>query len=113
MYFRKFDYPATAIIYLELNKVMRILNLPVDDSIADGYNNASQKEKKKINSVINMLLAKFLNDKGSLGLLSAMDELSVQSSKNDLTLDKLKELMDWDDDTVRNLFGEGYHSANA
>jgi len=92
---------------------MRILNLPVDDSVADGYNNASQKEKKKINSVINVLLARFLSDKRNSSLLNAMDELSIQSSKNDLTMERLTELMEWDEDTVKNLFGEDYRSANA
>jgi uncharacterized protein YjgD (DUF1641 family) len=88
---------------------MRILTLPVDDSIADGYNSADPKEKIKINSAINLVLSKFLKKNKKTALFSVMDELSDDSVKNGLTIQKLAELMEWDEETIKNLFGEDYN----
>jgi len=88
---------------------MRILTLPVDDSIADTYNSAAPQEKSRINSLINMLLAKFLKEKENSSLFSVMKEMSDEAQKNGLTIEKLGELMDWDEETMKNLFGEDYN----
>lgn len=90
---------------------MRILTLPVDDYVADSYNNASQKEKKKINSAINLLLGKILQAEQNNALILAMDKLAVESSRTGLAVDKLAELMDWDEDIIKNLFGEEHRDA--
>jgi hypothetical protein len=87
---------------------MRILTLPVDDSIADGYNSAAPQEKTKINSAINVMLAKFLEKNQHVALFSVMDDLSKEATQNGLTIEKLGELMEWDEETMRNLFGEAY-----
>ena len=92
---------------------MRILTLPVDDSIADSYNSAPQQEKARINSAINMLLEKFLKKQQNTALFNIMDELSGESAQNGLTIERLGDLMEWDDDTMKNLFGEKYHNSNA
>jgi hypothetical protein len=88
---------------------MRILTLPVEDSIADGYNNAAPQEKTKINSAVNMPLAKFLKNEKNSALFNIMDELSGEAKKNGLTIEKLGELMDWDEETIKNLFGETHN----
>lgn len=85
---------------------MRIITLPVEDPIADGYNNAAPQQKTKINSAINMLLAKFLKKDQNAALFSVMNELSDEAAKNGLTIEKLGELMEWDQETIKNLFGE-------
>jgi len=85
---------------------MRTLNLPVDDSIADGYNSAAPQEKTKINSAVNMLLEKFLKKGQTTALFDVINELSDEAAKNDLTIEKLGELMGWDEETMKNLFGE-------
>jgi hypothetical protein len=85
---------------------MRILTLTVEDSIADGYNNAAPQEKTKINSAVNMLLAKFLKKEKNTALFNIMDELSDEALQNGLTIEKLGELMEWDEETIKNLFGE-------
>jgi hypothetical protein len=90
---------------------MRILTLPVDDSIADGYNNSAPIEKTKINSAVNMLLEKILKNKQDAALSNVMDALTDEASKNGLTVEKLGELMDWDEDTMKNLFGQDYRNA--
>ena len=94
---------------LKVIGIMRIITLPVDDPIADGYNNAAPQEKTKINSAVNMLLEKFLKKERNTALFNVMDELSDEATKNGLTAEKLGELMEWDDDTMKNLFGEGYN----
>jgi hypothetical protein len=93
---------------------MRILTLPVDDSIADSYNNAAPNEKSRINSLVNMLLAKFLKEKENSTLFGIMKEMSDEAKNNGLTIEKLGELMDWDKETIKNLFGEdAFSSTNA
>ncbi|MEO6631656.1 MAG: hypothetical protein ABIN13_08045 [Mucilaginibacter sp.] len=87
---------------------MRILTLPVDDSIADSYYNAAPQEKSRINTMVNMLLTKFLKEKENSSLFSVMKETSDEAEKNGLTISKLGELMEWDDETMKNLFGENY-----
>lgn len=83
---------------------MRILTLPVDDSIADGYYSATADKKEKINSMVNTVLSKFLTNDSSL--INLMNEMSADAQKNGLTVEKLGEIMDWDDETMKNLFGE-------
>lgn len=91
---------------------MRIITLPVDDPIADGYNSAAPREKTKINSAINLPLAKFLKKEQNLALFGVMDELSDEAAQSGLTIEKLGELMEWDDETMKNLFGEDYINAS-
>jgi hypothetical protein len=87
---------------------MRILTLPVDDFIADSYNNSDPQDKTKINSAINMLLEKFLKTRKNNELSDITEKLSNEASQNGLTIEKLGELMGWDNDTMKNLFGEAY-----
>lgn len=87
---------------------MKILALPVDDTIADGYNNAAPEYKAKINSAINLVLAKLLKPNRNSELFEIMEDLSDEAGRNGMTIKTLAELMEWDDDTVKNLFGEAY-----
>ena len=90
---------------------MRMLNLPVEDSIADVYNTASAREKNRINSAINLMLARFFKKDDKDALLQLMDEISEEALQNGLTIEKLGEIMEWDDETMKNLFGEKYTSS--
>ena len=85
---------------------MRILTLPVEDSVANSYNNTDPQEKKAINTAVNLLLEKILKEKQNTTLFNLMDELSDEAAKNGLTIEKLGELMEWDKDTMENLFGD-------
>jgi hypothetical protein len=85
---------------------MRIITLTVDDPIAEGYNNSDAQEKSKINSAVNLLLTRILKKEQNSELLDAMDKLSDDAVKNGLTIEKLGELMGWDEETMKNLFGE-------
>jgi len=73
---------------------MRILNLPVEDSIADVYNTASAREKNKINSAINLMLVRFFKKDDKEVLSRLMNEISDESLQNGLTIEKLSELME-------------------
>jgi len=87
---------------------MRTLILPVDDSIAESYDSAGPQEKIKINSSVNMLLERFLKKNSNEALFNVIDELSDEAASNGLTIEKLGELMEWDEETMKNLFGEAY-----
>lgn len=83
---------------------MRILTLPVDDLIANSYYNATSDKKEKINSLVNTVLSRLLADDSSL--ISSMNEMSAEAQRNGLTVEKLGEIMEWDGETIKNLFGE-------
>ncbi len=82
----------------------------MDDPIAVGYNNAAPKEKTKINSAVNLLLGKILKKEQNTALFTVMDEMSEEAANNGLTIEKLGELMEWDEETMKNLFGEDYNT---
>ena len=88
---------------------MKIIALTVDDPIAEGYNSAPPQEKSKINSAISLLLAKFLQKAQNTELFDTIEKLSDEAAKSNLTVEKLGELMDWDKETMKNLFGEEYN----
>jgi hypothetical protein len=88
--------------------IMRILTLPVDDAVASSYENSPTEEKTKINSVINTLLTKVFKKKQNDELFNLMDKMSGEAIANGLTVEKLGELMEWDEETMKNLFGEDY-----
>lgn len=85
---------------------MRILTLPVDDAVANSYENSPKEEKTKINSAINILLAKVFKKKQNKELFNFMDNISEEAASNELTIEQLGELMEWDEETIKNLFGE-------
>jgi hypothetical protein len=87
---------------------MRILTLPVDDDVANSYENSTKEEKTRINSVINTLLAKVFKKKQNDRLFNLMDNMSSEAAVNGLAVEKLGELMEWDEETLKNLFGEDY-----
>jgi hypothetical protein len=87
---------------------MRVLALPVDDSVAENYNSAEPQEKTVINTAVNLLLTNFLKKKQDADLFNIMDELGEEAAKNGLTVEKLGELMEWDDETMKNLFGDSH-----
>ena len=87
---------------------MKIIPFNVDDQVADAYNKATGKEKKKMNELVNSLLAEALRKNQLHLLFEAMDQVSAQAKASGLTGEKLAELMEWDEQTKINLFGESY-----
>jgi len=87
---------------------MRILTLSVDDAIANSYYNAPLQEKTKIQSVINLVLEKLLKQNRNAAYFKLMDEVSEEANANGLTPQKLGEIMQWDEETMKNLFGEEF-----
>jgi hypothetical protein len=86
---------------------MQILTLEVNDRVAEAYNRASGEEKKKMNKLIDTLLSEVVRKNQSLELSTLMDKISSEAAINGLTTEKLGELMEWDKETMANLFGEG------
>ena len=87
---------------------MRILALSVDDAIANSYYNAPLQEKTIIQSVINLVLEKLLKQNRNAAYFKLMDEVSEETNANGLTPQKLGEIMQWDEETMKNLFGEEF-----
>ena len=85
---------------------MRILTLKVEDAVADIYNSARTDEKQKIEIIINNLLKELLKKDQSSHLFSLMNEIFRDTSSNGLTIEKMGEIMNWDQATIKNLFGD-------
>jgi len=88
---------------------MKILALSVDDQVADAYNRAPAEERTKMNKLVNNLFAEAVRKNHLNKLFESMDRLASEAKTNGLTPKKLGELMEWDEATMVNLFGEDYH----
>ena len=87
---------------------MKILTLKVDDKIADAYNRATNDERTKMNELVNTLFMEVVRKKQTCKLFESMEMLSKEAAANGMTPKKLGELMEWDKQTMINLFGEDY-----
>lgn len=85
---------------------MRILAIKVEDKIADIYNTINISEKKKIDNIINTFLNEIFRKNSEISYEKLCNEISNEAMKNGLTMEKLAEIMKWDNKTVKNLFGE-------
>jgi hypothetical protein len=84
---------------------MRFITLPFDDSFAEGYNNVPSQEKNTIQSLLNQVLGKILQERRNAGFLKSIEKTATEAETNGLTREKLAEIMEWDEETVKNLFG--------
>ncbi len=87
---------------------MKILTLKVDDKIADAYNRATNDERTKMNELVNTLFMELVRKKQTHKLFESIEILSKEAAANGMTPKKLGELMEWDKQTMINLFGEDY-----
>ena len=87
---------------------MKILTLKVDDKIADAYNRATGDERTKMNELVNTLFMEVVRNRQTRKLFESMEKLSKEAAANGMTPKKLGELMEWDKQTMINLFGEDY-----
>ena len=56
--------------------------------------------------MLSAVLEEIFRQKQNENLTNIMNKMADQAEKNGLTISKLAELMEWDKETVRNLFGE-------
>jgi hypothetical protein len=64
---------------------MKTLTLNLEDSLTNQFQNLSPEDK---------------------ALFDILEKTATQAEKNGMTITKLAELMEWDEETTRNLFGE-------
>lgn len=84
---------------------MKTTPINLKDSTAKQFNELPPSEKSKIEQMVNGILEEVFKRKRVDDLRSVMDTLSEQAQKNGLTIQKLAEIMEWDEQTVENLFG--------
>lgn len=85
---------------------MKTLTLNLADSVANKFNSLSLQEKGKVEKVLANVLEEMFRQKAVDRLFDIMSDASAQAKKNGLTIAKLAEIMEWDEQTVKNLFGE-------
>ncbi len=85
---------------------MKTLTLNLDDSLAARFNNLSPDEKNKLEILMGNVLKEIFRKEQTKALFDVLDKTAEQAKENGLTIAKLAELMEWDEETTRNLFGE-------
>ena len=106
---------------------MEQIILEVDDVIAQKWREASHTTRKKVTAFIQQILQKETKDlpKGAgrpspqqinefwesnqkelPAYLERLNKMGKEAASNGLSTKKLAELMEWDEETVKNLFGE-------
>jgi hypothetical protein len=85
---------------------MKSLTLNLDESIANQFNNLSEVERNRIELLMGNVLREILRKERNQILFGLFEETAKQAQANGMTIAKLAELMEWDEETTRNLFGE-------
>lgn len=85
---------------------MKTLTLNLADSIANQFNSLPSQERGKIEKVLANVLEEMFRRKTTDQLSEIVNDISAQAEKNGLTIAKLAEIMEWDEQTTKNLFGE-------
>jgi hypothetical protein len=85
---------------------MKTLSLNLEDSLTKQFENLSPAEKSRIEKLMGNVLAEIFRRERNKALFDILDKTATQAEKNGMTIAKLAELMEWDEETVRNLFGE-------
>jgi len=70
---------------------MQTINIPVDSTIANLYNNLNAIEQKKINLLLEIWLQETLTNQKSL--TKVMEECSQEAQENGLTPEILEEIL--------------------
>ncbi len=86
---------------------MRILALNVEEGVAEAYARANAEERTQMDGLINTLLREVVRKKQLHQLEGISNKIATQARASGLTPKLLGELMEWDKETMRNLFGEG------
>lgn len=85
---------------------MKPLTFNLDDSLATRFSILSPEEKSRIEKMLGNVLEEIFRREQVKSLFDSMDRVAEEAQKNGLTIAKLAELMEWDAETTRNLFGE-------
>jgi len=86
---------------------MEQIVIEVDEAIAMRWKFASEEVKlnasRKINAILNFALEKDDSD-----MVEFLDKIGNQAQKNGLTLEVFQDILELDDQTMKNLFGEEF-----
>ncbi len=88
--------------------MMERIVIEVDEKTAKKWKYASDDTKlnasRKINTILNYAL-----EKDDAEMTKLLDKLGKEAKQNGLTLEVFQEIMELDEQTTKNLFGEEYH----
>jgi hypothetical protein len=85
---------------------MKALTFNLEDSLTNRFQNLSPEEKGRIEKLMGNVLTEIFRREWNKALFDILDKTATQAEKNGMTIAKLAELMEWDEETTRNLFGE-------
>ena len=85
---------------------MKTLSLNLSDTLASNFEKLQAKEKTQVEKMLTDVLEEIVKREQNKALFASMNKLAEEAEKNGLTIAKLAEIMEWDDTTVRNLFGD-------
>jgi hypothetical protein len=85
---------------------MKNLTFKIEDSIAERFNNLTPEERERVERMLNEVLQEIFKRKQNQNLFALLERTSAQAAANGMTIAKLAEIMEWDDQMVKNLFGE-------
>jgi hypothetical protein len=85
---------------------MKKLTLNLTDAVANQFKSLPPEQRSRIEKLLSRVLEEIFKKKANDALFALFDKASEQAEKNGLTVNELAELMEWDEQTVKNLFGE-------
>ncbi len=89
---------------------MERIVIEVDEATASKWNAATEKTKTSTSKKINEILKYALN-KDEQDMLRLLNKIGEEAAANGLTPEIFQEIMELDDQTMKNLFGEEFKSA--
>lgn len=86
-----------------------ILNIiEVDEGVQKAYKKLSLKNKKQLQATINFWFKKLADDGDFNTYQDFLDKMGNEAEKNGLTLEIFQDIMELDDQTMKNLFGDEF-----
>ena len=85
---------------------MKTLTLNLEESLTNQFQNLSPEDKGRVEKLMGNVLAEIFKRERNKALFDILEKTATQAEKNGMTITKLAELMEWDEETTRNLFGE-------
>lgn len=86
-----------------------ILNIiEVNEGVQKAYKKLSLKNKKQLQATINFWFKKLADDGEFNTYQDFLDKMGNEAEKNGLTLEIFQDIMELDDQTMKNLFGDEF-----
>lgn len=85
---------------------MERIVIEVDDQVAKYFNSAEAREQKRLKGIVSDFLNQLFRNKKSEDIDRILEEVGEKVGNKGLTVHKLGEIMGWDEETMKNLFGK-------